>query len=316
MDGETGVYRIGAVAHLTGLSAHTLRAWERRYANLHPVRTDTGLRLYSESQVERLRLIQRLIGEGYAIGTLAALDTAELAQLAPSEPRAVPPIPIAADGVEGALAATFALKFLGAMARHDTDAAERLLAQAVLAFSVRDLVALLLVPLLQEVGARWADGRLTISDEHAISAMVRSQLGIVLRGFRPAAEAPVVLATTPAAELHELGALLAALLAAEQGWQVRYLGPNLPADAIAEAAMREQAHAVLLSIPALPVEAALAEIGRIRQLLPQSTRLLVGGAVLARVALPPRTTWIARLEHVPGALGWPNPARSWQAETP
>ena len=80
MDGETGVYRIGAVAHLTGLSAHTLRAWERRYANLHPVRTDTGLRLYSESQVERLRLIQRLIGEGYAIGTLAALALVALFQ--------------------------------------------------------------------------------------------------------------------------------------------------------------------------------------------------------------------------------------------
>ena len=304
MAAEQGVYRIGAVARMTGVSAHALRAWERRYPNLHPIRTATGLRLYSDAQVERLQLIHKLLAAGHAIGTLAPLGPSELLQLAQGR-RPTPTVRVperALQPREDALTATFAPRFLEAMTRHDLEMAERLVAQAFLAFAPSQLVASVLAPLLREVGAQWADGRLTIADEHAISALLRSELGAQLRTFRPAADAPIAVVSTPAGELHELGALLAAFLAAASGWNVRYLGPNLPASEIAEAARRWQADCVLLSAVCMSTAAALDEILLVRGLLPHKTGLLIGGAALADVVPPPGTTFVAQLEDVPDAL--------------
>ena len=298
---EQGVYRIGAVAQLTGISTHALRQWERRYPNLHPVRTASGLRLYSETQVERLRLIHKLLAAGHAIGTLAPMATQDLLGLdqTVARPR---PVEALARSHPDALSATFTRRFLEAMAQQDVDAAERLLAQAFLAFSPVDLVGTVLVPLLQEVGARWADGRLNISEEHAISAMLRSQLGAALRAFHPPADAPLALATTPSGELHELGALLAALVAAAAGWRVHYLGPNLPAAAIAEAAAAQTCDAVLLSVVCLAVDRASEEIRLTRRLLPAATRLLVGGSQLALTEWPRGVTLVPSLADVVDAL--------------
>lgn len=73
-----GTYKIGAVARLTGLSLDTLRAWERRYQVVIPVRTASGNRLYTREDVERLRLIKHLARGGTPIGELAGLDLATL----------------------------------------------------------------------------------------------------------------------------------------------------------------------------------------------------------------------------------------------
>ena len=75
---ESGRYRIGSVADLTGIPPHTLRAWERRYDAAVPVRTEAGFRLYSEEDVGRLSLIKRLSDLGHAIGSIANLGLKEL----------------------------------------------------------------------------------------------------------------------------------------------------------------------------------------------------------------------------------------------
>lgn len=91
-------YRIGAVARMTGISPDALRVWERRYQALAPQRSPAGTRLYTAQDVERLRLIKRLIDAGQAIGTLAPLDVAELqarvAQLADSDLALAPEQPV------------------------------------------------------------------------------------------------------------------------------------------------------------------------------------------------------------------------------
>lgn len=302
MNAEQGIYRIGAVARMTGVSTHALRAWERRYPNLDPIRTDSGLRLYSERQVERVRLIHRLLDQGHAIGTLAPLGSAALQRMLDREAPSVPVQLPVVDHVDAGAAASFAPRFLHAVLARDEDTAQRLLGQALLAFAPADLVARVLVPLLTEVGARWHDGSLLVAEEHAVSAILRSQLGTALRGYHPLPGAGTVLATTPAGEWHELGALLAALLAAAHGWRVEYLGPNLPAEAIAQAAVKRQAEAVLLSVIALDRPVAAAEIAATRALLPESVRLLVGGTALSPW---PGVQILTRLEALPEALGQP-----------
>ena len=305
MNADEGIYRIGAVARMTGVSTHALRAWERRYPNLDPIRTQSGLRLYSERQVERLRLIHALLAQGHAIGTLAPLGSAALQRLAGrhGSPTQLPALEQGSP--DPSAAASFNSRFLQAVLSRDEDAAQRLLGQAMLAFTATDLVVRVLVPLLTEVGARWHDGSLQVAEEHAISAILRSQLGAALRSYQPLPGARTVLATTPTGEAHELGALLAALLAAAHGWRVAYLGPNLPAAAIAQAAVKSQAQAVLLSVIGLDASAAAAEIAAIRAQLPEATQLLVGGTALRP---SPGVQVLSRLEALPEALGRPQRA--------
>src|SRR6187397_3534173 len=76
------LYRIGTVARLAGLSTHALRVWERRYGVPSPVRSGGGARLYSESQIERLRLLKRAVDRGHSISQLVPLGLAELERLA------------------------------------------------------------------------------------------------------------------------------------------------------------------------------------------------------------------------------------------
>ena len=73
-------YRIGAVCRLTGLSQHVLRVWEKRYGVVEPSRSDTGRRLYRESDISRLTLLKTLVDLGQAIGSIADLDDAALKQ--------------------------------------------------------------------------------------------------------------------------------------------------------------------------------------------------------------------------------------------
>src|SRR6187401_880800 len=76
------LYRIGTVARLAGLSTHALRVWERRYGVPSPARSDGGARLYSESELERLRLLKRAVDRGHPIGRLVPLGLEELERLA------------------------------------------------------------------------------------------------------------------------------------------------------------------------------------------------------------------------------------------
>ena len=78
---RTPRYPVRLVAVRTGLTPHVLRAWERRYGVVSPVRTDGGQRLYSDLDIERLRLLRRLTDRGHAIGRIASLPIAELARL-------------------------------------------------------------------------------------------------------------------------------------------------------------------------------------------------------------------------------------------
>ena len=79
-DRRAGKYRIGAVSELTGISPENLRAWERRYGAVTPGRANSGFRLYSDEDLERLLLIKRLLEHGNSVGNVATLSFDELEQ--------------------------------------------------------------------------------------------------------------------------------------------------------------------------------------------------------------------------------------------
>lgn len=272
------LYRIGMVARKTGVSTHTLRAWERRYGSISPDRSAGGGRLYSERDIARLRLLKQLTEQGHAIGAIAALPLEGLSELVASE-RAE------SSSASGTLShALFEERFLHAISEFDVATASRVLSQAALLVPPRELVSEVLAPIFHEIGARWESGAMTVAHEHAASALLRSELGTLLRSLGNQETKRVALATTLSGEQHEFGSLLAALFAAAHGWRVVYLGANLPSADIVSAAKKARAKLVLVSVVNDLEKDGERALEQLRAALPEAVTLCVGGRGTGRKA--------------------------------
>lgn len=274
---------IGVVARRTGLKPDLIRAWERRYGAVEPGRSDTRRRFYSDADIERLLLLRRVVGTGRGISQVAGLSNDELEALIESEPKPAaaytpPSIPAPTGDGPDDLAEAFLSRCLVAAQHLDVRGLEMQLERASVAFSRTNLIEKLLVPLMHRIGDLWHQGALRPIHEHMASAVVRSFLGGLHNAYRPEISAPHMVVTTPARQHHELGALIVAATAAGEGWQVTYLGPELPPEEIAAAALQKGARAVALSITYPPDDLVLMDdLRRLRRLLGPHTTLLVGG---------------------------------------
>ena len=267
---------IKVVARRTGLSAHIIRIWEKRYNAVEPERTGTNRRLYSEEQIERLSLLRDIKQAGHGIGRVAKLPTEELRQLAKQSPSATnqAPRPVPA----GPKAPIYIQECLAAVKALDTRAFDETLQRAGTDLGLQGVLHQVVAPLLQTIGNLWRTGDLTAAHEHFASVAIRYFLGKSAKPFGPMEDAPILVVTTPAGQVHELGALLVGAAAANAGWRVTYLGASLPAAEIAGAARQCQARAVALSLVYPEDDPKLAgELTRLRELLPTKVALLVGG---------------------------------------
>ncbi len=267
---------IRVAAERTGLSPPLLRMWERRYGVVDPARSEGGQRLYSDAEIDRLRLLRRATLGGRSIGQVEELSNEALLELVREDERSRARVPRReeAPGVAGALeeatAAALAL---------DEDELERILRRALGNAGLPTFLEEVGTPLLEDVGERWRAGEAGLAEEHLASAVVRRVAESAMLSLTAPPDAPILVVATPAGERHEMGALLAAATARSAGWRVRYLGPDLPADEIAGAAERTDARAVGLStVYGAGEEALLAEVEELRKRLAPHVTLLVGGA--------------------------------------
>lgn len=268
------LYPIRAVAKLTGIPIETLRAWERRYRAVTPDRSARG-RLYNDAEVRRLLLLRTAVDGGHAIGQIAALSNAELQGLT----RAAFPSDNSPQAEPGPRALSPNLEpLLEAIAEYDSDTINRELSKLALLLSPSELVYQVVLPLMRLAGENWEKGKFQIAQEHMFSACLRNLLGGLVRLQSPGNGAARILFTTPSKELHEFGILAAAMLAVAQGFQVTYLGPNLPAGEILAAAEKCAARVVVLAIMKVNATTAIKrELVRLASELPPSTELWTGG---------------------------------------
>ena len=280
------MYSMKVVSQKTGLSQHVIRAWERRYQAIVPERTNTNRRLYSDEDIERLSLLAQATSGGHAISNVAKLPTQKLAELVREVPKAVPRH-IELPEIHGEPSASHSTigRCVEAVAALDAEALESILVQTSITHSQPSFIEHVLVPVIHQVGELWEQETLGIAHEHLASSVIRTVLGNMLEAFKVPASAPSLIATTPAGQHHELGALIAAITAASQGWRVTYLGPNLPAEEIAFAAQQNNAKAVALSLvyPAESAELEL-ELRKLRRYLVPQIPLLIGGAAATSYA--------------------------------
>ncbi len=275
-------YTIGTLSSLTGLSQHTIRAWERRYSALSPNRSETNRRLYVEEDVTRLKLIKKVVESGHSIGQVAQLPVDQLLGLGGGEQ----PIPTFAAHEFPVVDASRALsEALSAVHRLDPERLEATLARAHASMGILGLLREVVIPLLGEVGAGWVDGTVSIAQEHTATAVLRGYLDVVRKSLQSSPTAPRLMVTTPQNQFHEIGAQMVAIMGAAQGWAVTYLGPNMPALEIAAAARQRSARAVGLSLVfPLNDEALPGELRLLRENLDPSVHILVGGQATTRYA--------------------------------
>ncbi|MBT8467889.1 MAG: MerR family transcriptional regulator [Deltaproteobacteria bacterium] len=263
-------YRVGMVSKMTGLSTHTLRMWEKRYVAVLPKRTEAGGRLYTDADVERLRLLHELVETGHSIGGIAKLSDADLRHMAASFP--VSPRQPAVQHLPELRSRL--MKAIEELRMHD---AERMLSSAALSTEPSEFLQLLVAPVLIEIGDRWQRGELRIVHEHAGSTVMRGLLFALMRLYPANDSRRRAVVATPAKEDHELGALMVSMLAAMHGWSVLYLGPDLPAEEIAYAVTDTNADLLMLSITNLKPKESQREIAAIEAAIPERVRVLVGG---------------------------------------
>ena len=290
--GPSPRYPIRAVARLTGLSLDTLRAWERRYGAVTPVRDVRG-RLYSGADVKRLQLLAAAVARGHAIGRLAELMDAELETMI-----AVPTAAHAGAVAESRRSESADIRtLLDALHAFDAAGVERELDRLSLALKPRDLVHLVIFPFLKEVGDEVHAERLNIAQEHLLSGAVRNLLGAMVRMYSKNEVSRRLLFATPSGERHEFGVLAAAMLAAAGGLGVIYLGADLPARLIVDSAARSGVDVVVLGIIYSGSSRELRrQVDYIVDHLPGRLELWVGGTLTPDLDRPLAGQQIVRLQ--------------------
>jgi DNA-binding transcriptional MerR regulator/methylmalonyl-CoA mutase cobalamin-binding subunit len=288
-------FPIRIAARRAGVSIDALRAWERRYNAVSPARTSGEQRLYSEADVERLVILRELTDAGHSISALAGVSSDELRRLRTSVRDAGgregdgEPSPAAVATVSSD--APHVLRTCHRAVRaHDSEAVYRVLQREAFRLTTLGFLEEIATPFMARVGDEWAAGQLSEAQERLASGALRRVLGVVLQYLRiddrdrdPSTPAPLrVMTTTLAGERHELGALMAAAVAADLGCDVNYPGADLPGPALAAAARRSRAEIVALSLlDGSAPRLAQRELSAVRDLLPARTRIVVGGASAA-----------------------------------
>jgi methanogenic corrinoid protein MtbC1 len=250
---------------------------------VEPTRSEGGQRLYSDADIERLSLLNRVTDEGRTISSVAELSLDDLRRMAREDREARSPATAEQDDERLREFHDAAMEAVEGM---DADLLETELRRALVVLGVGPFTDDLLAPFLREIGDRWVRGELRPAHEHVATAVVKRVLNWMIDPPRPDRVGPVAVVGTLAGEQHELGALLAAATAALEGWRVTFLGRDLPASDVALAARTLDARLVAVSV-VHPVDAAdvTGQLGELLEGLPDRTKVFVGGAPAADLVL-------------------------------
>lgn len=234
------MYRIHRFSKLTGLSPHVIRAWERRYGLVTPIRGENRYRLYTDEDVVLFRYLKSQVDQGMAIGELSEQGLERLREQAQrvfvETYREPPP------------SERLVTELSQALEENDRAAFERKLNGALAVIPFEEAVHRFLLPLQEQVGQLWHDGRLGVGQEHYASNQIKQKIFSAMNQFQTSDEGPVVVVACPTNEWHEIAAMTAAYVCRARGCRVHYLGANLPIPELAAYCQRNRPACVLLSV--------------------------------------------------------------------
>lgn len=268
-------FSIRQVIEITGLSEFTLRGWENRYHAFRPQRTDTGRRLYTLQDIEKARFLDELIASGHRISDIAHLTLGDLKKLIANNQPVRPE----------KSAKTEPLNFL----RTITDKAQlfawdeikvlldKIRKNEKTEIFIRDV----LMPLVGHMGYLVGEGQFTVAQEHILSALIKEQLVLLRAKSRKNKSQSRLIITTPEGDLHDMGIVISATLAADQAVHTLFLGPSTPKSDLCESCIRYKGTHLLLSSTVSEREGAkeslYAYINFLDKNLPRKVHFLIAG---------------------------------------
>jgi MerR family transcriptional regulator, light-induced transcriptional regulator len=229
---DAGRFRIGELSYRVGVSADVLRAWEKRYGILRPIRTETGYRLYDEHDEWRVRMMQQKLWAGVSPAQAAG----EVARM--EEGGKLPDGSFEAPG-------ELAEQLGEALESFDEDRAHELLDRLFGLHGLERAIRDALMPYLAGLGERWARKEISVAQEHFASRLLEGRLLALARGWNRGPGHRAVLAC-PCGEEHTLPLVCFGLILRSRGWRNVYLGADTPASSVHLAADTIDADVVVL----------------------------------------------------------------------
>ena len=245
---QTPTYNIKVVLNKTGIAADTLRAWERRYGLPVPQRTQGGHRLYSEHDIATIKWLLAKQDEGLSISRAVDLWNEQLASgLDPlagvQEKQTVPPQSMNLENTRR--------EWISACFNYDTVTAEQILNQSFAVHSIEIACTEIILRGLYEIGEYWYQGEASVQQEHFASGMATRMLDALINATPPPTRDETIMLACPPNEWHALPLLLLNLLLRRRGWNVIYLGANVPTTQIEETIKVTKPSLVILSAQTL-----------------------------------------------------------------
>lgn len=228
------LYTIGTVSKLTGVGAITLRAWERRYSLIQPVRKESGHRLYTRTHIDQINRITALTQQGMRISQIRP-------EMLESDP-----VTDTGEGSDSNVWKDYLNGMIAAIVSFDEERLEEIYNEALSLYPIGMVTSNLLTPLLIELGLRWESGKGRVAEEHFFAFYLRNKLGARYHHLARGNSGPLILVAGLPGEYHEIGLLLFCLAALESGYRVLALGANMPLVELALIARKSQCSAIVL----------------------------------------------------------------------
>ncbi len=280
------IYNIKAVSRLVGLLPVTLRAWERRYGMPSPNRGQQGYRLYSDYDVCTLRWLKAQTGSGLSIGrAVEYLNELRATGIDPavepiSETRPAPP-------VSSPSLAILANQLLDALINFDEPTSLEITHRAFTLYPVESVLLEGIQPVLVELGDAWHRGELPIAVEHYGTQFCMQHLLSMLAAADPPTHLGTIIAACAPGEMHQIGLLMLVIILRWRGWNVKYLGPDLPLTRLEEALRPANPQVIMFSANRAETAARLAELSEtLVNFAPPQPLVVVGGQAFEQMRLP------------------------------
>lgn len=285
---------IGALSKACGVPVSTLRTWERRYGRPSPARSSGGQRVYATEEIAHLRAIRRALELGHRPNQVLRADMEQLQGLL-GEGNGARPVIVRPAARPGGDAGSPASDLLDAVIRADIPTLTRELRAIQARDGLSGMILHSIAPLLSEIGVGWAEGRVTVYQEHLASARIGEVLRAAWQPLSDDNRGPVVLLALLPGHEHALGLEMVAGLMVSAGWRVQTLVRPAPVRDIAACVIAFGARAVMLSI-AEGAETDAGALVQLREALDEDTLMVIGGRGAPEP--PPGVTRFAELEEV------------------
>lgn len=213
-----GKYTIKDVEQLSGIKAHTIRIWEKRYNILATKRTDTNIRYYDDEDLKFILNISLLNNNGFKISKIAQLSKKELVEQI-------------IDLTETSLDYDVHIdQLVVSMIEVDEGKFEKVLGDCIQKFEFENTMVKVIYPFLSKIGILWQVGSINPAQEHFISNLIRQKIIVAIDqiNVKPRPESKIFLLFLRENELHEIGLLFTQYILLKNGHQVVYLGQNVP----------------------------------------------------------------------------------------